>query len=240
MGMTGLSDIGLRRAVNQDAFLATERLWAVADGVGGGPAGEVAAALAIDAIGRGARTAHTAADLERLALSAAADVHDASHRDPALVGMATTLTAALLTPEGLAVVHAGDSRLYRLRGGAMEQVTQDHALVAQLLREHLIAPERAATHPLRNMLTRALGRDSDVDYQQMLIAVAPGDVFLLCTDGLTKMVAEDRIAAIVEASPSLDDATHALVDAANAAGGYDNVTVVLGSPAPAATVAVAA
>src|SRR3954447_22160366 len=99
MGMTGLSDIGLRRDVNQDAFLVTERMWAVADGVGGGPGGEVAAALAIDAIGRGAASARSAPDLERLADDAAAEVHDASRRDPALAGMATTLTAALLTSE---------------------------------------------------------------------------------------------------------------------------------------------
>ena len=241
MSMTGLSDIGLRREVNQDAFLVTERLWAVADGVGGGPGGEVAAAIAIDAIGRGAGSAHTAADLEHLAVHAAADVHEAARRDPALAGMATTLTAALLTYEGLAVVHAGDSRLYRLRRGAIEQLTEDHAFVPQLVRQGLLTPERAASHPLRNVLTRALGADPDVDYQQLLIDVAPGDVFLLCTDGLTKMVAEDRIAAIVGAAPTLDAATHALVDAANSAGGYDNVTVVLGSTAPpAATVAAAA
>ena len=240
MGMTGLSDIGLRRDVNQDAFLVTERLWAVADGVGGGPGGEVAAALAIDAIGRGAGSARSAADLERLAADAAAEVHEASRRDPALAGMATTLTAALLTSEGLAVVHAGDSRLYRLRGAALEQLTDDHALVAQLLRDGLLPPERAESHPLRNMLTRALGRDPDVDYQQLLVEMAPGDAFLLCTDGLTKMVAEDRIAAIVAGAPTLAAATRALVDAANAAGGHDNVTVVLGSAAPAATVAAAA
>jgi protein phosphatase len=241
MSMTGLSDIGLHREVNQDAFLVTERLWAVADGVGGGPAGEVAAALAIDAIGRGARTARTGDDLARLARHAAADVHEAGQRDRALCGMATTLTAALLTSDGLAVVHAGDSRLYRLRGSAIEQLTEDHSLVSQLVRQGLMPAERAASHPLRNMVTRALGSDPDVDYQQLLIEVAPGDVFLLCTDGLTKMVAEDRIAAIVAAAPTLDAATHGLVDAANAAGGHDNVTVVLGSvAAPAATVAAAA
>jgi protein phosphatase len=241
MSMTGLSDIGLRRDVNQDAFLVTERLWAVADGVGGGPAGEVAAALAIDAIGRGARTAHTADDLARLAVDAAADVYEAGRRDRALCGMATTLTAALLTSDGLAVGHAGDSRLYRLRGSAIEQLTEDHSLVSQLVRQGLMPAERAASHPLRSMVTRALGSDPDVDYQQLLIEVAPGDAFLLCTDGLTKMVPEDQIAAIVAGAPTLDAATHGLVDAANAAGGHDNVTVVLGSvAAPAATVAAAA
>jgi protein phosphatase len=230
-----LSDIGLRRQTNQDAYLATDRLWAVADGVGGGPAGEVAAALAIDALGRGAASARDAADLEQWAQDAAADVHAAGRRDPALAGMATTLTAALLTPAGLAVVHAGDSRLYRLRRGRLDLLTEDHAMVAQLVREGLVTPERAATHPLRNMLTRALGRDPDVDYATLLVDVAPGDVFLLCTDGLTKMVAEADVAATIAAAPTLDVAALELVRAANAAGGRDNVTVVLGGVRAAAT-----
>jgi protein phosphatase len=235
-----LSDIGLRRETNQDAYLATDRLWAVADGVGGGPAGEVAAAMAIDALGRGAATARTADDLWRGGQDAAADVHAAGRRDPSLAGMATTLTAALLTPDGLAVVHAGDSRLYRLRGGRLELLTEDHAMVAQLVREGLLSPERAATHPLRNVLTRALGRDPDVDYATQLVEVEPGDLFLLCTDGLTKMVAEGAIAATIAAAPSLDIAALELVRAANAAGGSDNVTVVLGAVPAAVTVAAAA
>jgi serine/threonine protein phosphatase PrpC len=239
MGMTGLSHIGRQRATNQDAFLATERLWAVADGVGGGPGGEVAAHLAIEALARGGATARTPADLERLAQAAAAAVH-ARGTDPFLAGMATTLTAALITPTGLAVVHAGDSRLYRLRDGRLDLLTDDHAMVAQLVREGLLPPERAATHPLRNILTRALGRDPDVDYDTALLPVECGDVFLLCTDGLTNMLADDDIAAIVAAAPSLDRATADLVRAANAAGGRDNITVVLGGVAVPAALPVGA
>jgi protein phosphatase len=238
--MSGLSHIGRRRATNEDAFLVTERLWAVADGVAGGPGGEVAARLAIDALAHAAYSTHTAADLERAAQAAAADVHAAGHRDPSLTGLATTLTAALMTPDGLAVVHAGDSRLYRLRRGRLERLTDDHTFTDQLVREGLMAPERAAAHPLRNLLTRALGRDPDVDYDTMLVPVDPGDVFLLCTDGLTKMLSEHEIEAIVASTHSLDEATIALVDAANAAGGSDNITVVLGGAPAAATVAVAA
>jgi PPM family protein phosphatase len=235
----GASDVGRRREVNQDAFLSTGRLWAVADGVGGGPAGEVAARIAIEALERGAPGAHSARDLERLAQDAAAHVHAAGRADRARAGMATTLTAALLTADGLAVVHAGDSRLYRLRAGRLERLTVDHALVDQLVREGLLTPERAATHPLRNMITRALGRDPDVDYDRLFVAVEPGDVFLLCTDGLTKMVGEPVIAATIDGASSLEEAALELVHAANAAGGRDNVTVVLAA-APAAVTAVAA
>jgi protein phosphatase len=236
MGMHALSHIGQRRATNQDAYLATDRLWAVADGVGGGPGGEVASRLAIDALRRGAWAAHTADDLERLAQEAAADVHEAATADPELAGMATTLTAALMTPAGLAVVHAGDSRLYRMRHRRLEPLTEDHAFVPQLVRAGLLAPELAATHPLRNVITRALGRDPDVDYDRLLVPVAPGDVFLLCTDGLTTMVADAQIAATVAGAPSLDRATVDLVRAANAAGGRDNITVVLAGDAAAAAV----
>ena len=231
------SDVGLRRELNEDAFVATDRLWAVADGVGGGPGGAVAARLAIDAIARGARTAD---ELEQRAQEAAADVHAAGIADAQLTGMATTLTAALMTDHGLAIVHAGDSRLYRLRGSRLEQLTEDHAFVDQLVRNGLISAERAATHPLRNLLTRALGRDPDVDYQRLLVPIEPGDVFVVCSDGLTKMVGDQAIATILMATPTLDAATAELVRAANAAGGTDNVTVVLGAVPAMASTAVAA
>ena len=235
-----LTDIGLRREVNQDALLAGERLFAVADGVGGGPSGDVAARLAVDALSAGVASARTVGDLTALAAGASAAVHDAGAADPALTGMATTLTAGLFLPDGrLALVHAGDSRAYRLRDRALEPLTQDHAFIAQLLSSGLITAERAATHPLRNMLIRALGRDRDTDFDTSVIDVAPGDVFLFCTDGLTKMVDEDAIAAIAADAPSLDHAAVALVRAANAAGGRDNVTVVL-TAAPAADVPLAA
>src|SRR4051794_26227879 len=150
-----LTDVGRRRHVNQDALLADERLFAVADGVGGGPGGEVAAGLAVDALAHGAPGARTIDDLVALAADASAAVHDAAAADPALARMATTLTAGLFLPDGrLAIVHAGDSRAYRLRAGAIEALTKDHALVAQLLADGLIDTEGAATHPLRNMLTR--------------------------------------------------------------------------------------
>jgi protein phosphatase len=228
----GLSDVGLHRPVNQDAFFSGARLLATADGVGGGPAGEVAARLAIDALVAGAATAHTLDDLRALAADASAAVFDAARADELIAGMATTLTAALFVPEGLGIVHAGDSRLYRMRDGALEQLTADHSVVDQLLREGLIASERAATHPLRNMLSRSLGRDRDTDFDSWVVPVHPGDVFLLCTDGLTKMVDERHIAARIEASSSLKEAAERLVRSANSAGGRDNVTVVLAAAPP--------
>ena len=232
VGHAALTDVGRHRAVNQDAFFASERLFAVADGVGGGPAGEVAARLAVDAVSLGASSARTLGDLRVLAADASEAVYDAIAADPALSGMATTLTAGLLLADGrLGIVHAGDSRAYRVRDGALDALTADHAMVAQLLGAGLITPEQAETHPLRNMLTRALGRDRDTDFDAFVVDVAPGDVFLFCTDGLTKMVGEPAIAAIVDRCGSLDVAAMALVRTANAAGGRDNVTVVLaGAP----------
>ena len=227
-----LSDIGRRREINQDAFLASERLFAVADGVGGGPGGEVASRLAIEALAAGAEGAFGADDLASLAAASATAVHARGERDAALAGMATTLTAGLFTPEGLAVVHAGDSRLYRLRDGALERLTSDHSFVDQLVDGGIITPEQAATHPLRNMITRALGRDPDVDYDAWTEPVLPGDVFLFCSDGLTKMIDEPTIERIASTAATLDDAVLELVRAANGAGGRDNITVVLAAAPP--------
>lgn len=229
-----LTDIGLRRAVNQDALFAGDRLLAVADGVGGGPGGEVAARVAIDALAGRAATASSPGDLNALAAGASAAVHDRAAADSSLRGMATTLTAGLFVPDGLAVVHAGDSRLYRLRDGGIEQLTADHAFVEQLVANGLLAPELAATHPMRNTLTRALGRDRDTDFDAFVVGIDPGDVFLFCTDGLTKMVDDRAIARVVATAGSLDDAALSLVRLANAAGGRDNVTVVLAAAPPRA------
>jgi protein phosphatase len=235
-----LTDVGRRRAVNQDALLAGERIFAVADGVGGGPGGEVAARLAVDALSAGAAGARTLGDLLVLADDASAAVYDAGAADASLTGMATTLTAGIFLADGrLGMVHAGDSRAYRLRDGALEPLTTDHALVAQLLADGLIGPDRAATHPLRNMLTRALGRDRDTDFDSFAVDTVPGDVFLFCTDGLTKMVSDERITAIIADAISLEAAAMQLVRAANTAGGSDNVTVVLAA-APAVESRVAA
>ncbi|MEA2480103.1 MAG: family protein phosphatase [Thermoleophilaceae bacterium] len=221
-----LSDRGLRRANNEDSFLVGTRLFAVADGVGGNSAGEVASRLAVDALAAGAEGAHEPADLRRLANSAATAVHDGQAK-PDQAGMATTLTAALVSADGLAIAHAGDSRMYRLRAGTMERLTEDHSFVGQLVRSGRISAAEAERHPLRSVITRALGRDPDVDYATTLADASAGDVFLICSDGLTGMIGEDDMAAILERSGSLPEAALRLVRAANEAGGRDNVTVVL-------------
>jgi protein phosphatase len=145
-----------------------------------------------------------------------------------------------LAGDRVEVAHAGDSRLYRLRGGTLECLTDDHSFVSQMLREGMLTAEQAAVHPMRSLITRALGRDPDVDYAAQSIEAAPGDIFLLCSDGLTGMLPDGQIETIVRDSSSLDDAALRLIRQANAAGGRDNITVVLfrlGAGAPAALAA---
>jgi protein phosphatase len=235
-----LSDTGLRREHNEDSFMVAERVFAVADGVGGGHAGEVASSVAVEAMRIGAHHAWEGDDLERLAQRAAGAVHAKALAESALAGMATTLTSALVAGDRVEVAHAGDSRLYRLRGGTLECMTDDHSFVGQMLREGMITAEQAATHPMRSVITRALGRDPDVDYAKESIEAQAGDIFLLCSDGLTGMLPDGQIETIVADSSSLDDAALRLVRQANAAGGRDNITVVLfrlGAGAPAALAA---
>jgi serine/threonine protein phosphatase PrpC len=235
-----LSDTGLRRSANQDSFFAGERLFAVADGVGGGKAGDVASRLAVGALAAGADEAHEAADLGRLAQDAAGAVHEQARTSPEHSGMATTLTAALVSGDHVSVAHAGDSRMYRLRGGELERMTEDHSFVGALLRDGRITADEAARHPMRSVIIRALGRDPDVDFATDVIAAEPGDVFLLCSDWLSTMLPDDQIRTILDRAESLSDAALRLVRAANAAGGRDNVTVVMfrvGAGAPYALAA---
>jgi serine/threonine protein phosphatase PrpC len=222
-----LSDRGLRREHNEDSFMVGERVFAVADGVGGGRAGEVASSLAVEALRLGAHNAFENDDLQRLAQDAAAAVHAQALASPEFAGMATTLTSVLVADDRVEVAHAGDSRMYRLRGGTLQRMTDDHSFVGQMLREGLISAEQAASHPMRSVITRALGRDPDVDYARQSVDAAPGDVFLLCSDGLTGMMPDGQIETIVRDASSLDDAALRLVRQANAAGGRDNITVVL-------------
>jgi serine/threonine protein phosphatase PrpC len=217
-----------------------EHMFAVADGVGGGRAGEVASTLAVEALRLGAHDAIDQEDLHRLAQDAAAAVHARALESPEFAGMATTLTSALVAGDRVEVAHAGDSRLYRLRDGMLERITDDHSFVGQMLRDGLLTAEQAASHPMRSVITRALGRDPDVDYAALSVDAAPGDVFLLCSDGLTGMLPDGQIETIVRDAASLDDAALRLVRQANAAGGRDNITVVLfrlGAGAPAALAA---
>jgi serine/threonine protein phosphatase PrpC len=225
----GFTDPGRKRRRNEDSFVIEPPLFAVADGMGGAQAGEVASRLAAAAF----REFHDADDLDpepRLA----AIIQEANRRiferaagDAQVSGMGTTITAALVVEDGLVIGHVGDSRAYRLRGGRFEQLTDDHSLVADLVRSGRLSPEEADTHPQRSVITRALGTDPDVDVDTFTVAAEAGDLFLLCSDGLTTMVADDEIRDLVSGASDLQQAGKSLVKAANKAGGEDNVTVVL-------------
>ena len=223
------SDTGRRRRANEDAFYARAPLFAVADGVGGAQAGEVASGIAVEVLQQGLPDDGGSVE-ERLR----ARVEEANARITALAradderaGMATTLTVAYVGEHELSVAHVGDSRLYRLREGSFERLTDDHSMVEELVRQGKITPEEADEHPQRSIITRALGREAGVQPDSHTWRGRDGDLYLLCSDGLTSMVSEADVAAIVRDTPSLERAGRALVDAANAAGGRDNITVVL-------------
>ena len=225
----GLTDTGRRRRHNEDSFVLEPPLFAVADGMGGAQAGEVASRLAAAAF----REYRDADDLdperrvEALVQEANRRIYERSRDDANATGMGTTVTAALLEGEHVAIAHVGDSRAYRIRGNALEQLTQDHSLVADLMRSGRLTQEEAESHPQRSVITRALGTDPEVDVDTFAVGLEAGDVFLLCSDGLTTMVSDEEILRLVHESGSLEKAAKALVKAANRRGGEDNVTVVL-------------
>jgi PPM family protein phosphatase len=225
----GFSDPGRKRRRNEDSFVIEPPLFAVADGMGGAQAGEVASRLAAAAF----REFHDADDLdaeERLVAiiqEANRRIYERATGDSDVSGMGTTITAALVADDTLAIGHVGDSRAYRLREGRFEQLTDDHSLVADLVRSGRLTPEEADGHPQRSVITRALGTDPHVDVDTFTVPAEGGDLFLLCSDGLTTMVEDDEIRDLVERARDLDQAGKGLVKAANKAGGEDNVTVVL-------------
>ena len=242
------TDPGIRRASNEDSFCTRPDLglFVVADGMGGHVAGEVASRIVVDAIeafigqtvsadlqttwphdfdvtlgvdGNRLKGAFHLAN-QRLAREVAGSLD--------LRGMATTASALLLTEETKAVVaHVGDSRIYLWREGALQRMTQDHSWVEEQVRAGLLTPGEARTHPWRNVVTRALsgGEDPEVDVQTL--ALQAGDALLLCSDGLTSVVADARIAELLQGHPDLDDACAALVREANEGGGPDNVTTLI-------------
>jgi protein phosphatase len=154
-------------------------------------------------------------------------VYQRSSQDAAVSGMGTTMTVALVEEGAVVFGHVGDSRAYLIRDGKLEQLTEDHSLVAELVRSGKLSPEEAETHPQRSVITRALGTDPDVDVDTFSIETAPGDLFMLCSDGLTSMVEDDVILQTIEKNrDNLQTAAKALIRAANKGGGEDNITVV--------------
>jgi protein phosphatase len=225
----GRTDAGRKRRRNEDAFVLDPPLFAVADGMGGAQAGEVASRLAAAAFRefREADQLDPAERLQAIIQEANRRIHERAVVDTEVSGMGTTMTAALAEGGNVFIGHVGDSRAYRVREGRLEQLTEDHSLVADLMRSGRLTPEEAETHPQRSVITRALGTDPEVDVDSFQVVACAGDVFLLCSDGLTTMVSDEDILAIIAGAKSLEDAAKTLVKAANRGGGEDNVTVVL-------------
>ena len=222
------TDTGRQRRANEDSVLAHAPLFVVADGMGGAQAGEVASRLAVDEFRRGLREGDgLEGALAQRVREANARIYERSQRRAEQAGMGTTLTAIHVGPERVSVAHVGDSRAYRLRDGQLERLTEDHTLVDELIRQGRLSPEEASEHPQRSVITRALGPEAVVDVDTASLEGQAGDIYLLCSDGLTTMVSEERVAAILKANPRLRDAGEALIAAANEAGGRDNITVVL-------------
>jgi serine/threonine protein phosphatase PrpC len=228
-GTAAATDPGRRRRHNEDSYVCEPPLFAVADGIGGAQAGEIASGLAAavlrDDSGDGAGDGR--ARVDGLIQEANRRVYDRQTQDAAVSGMGTTMTVAFFDGNGVWIGHVGDSRAYLVRDGALEQLTEDHSLVAELVRSGKLSPEEAETHPQRSVVTRALGTDPDVDVDTFRVDAQPGDLFMLCSDGLTSMAADDTI--LDEIRRNRDDlraAAKALIRAANRGGGEDNITVV--------------
>lgn len=219
------TDIGHVRDRNEDRYLVVGPVVAVADGMGGHLGGEVAASLAVEVLERlTERGEGSLADRVREANRA---VFERSMLDRAVSGMGTTLTAAELGDERARLVHVGDSRAYLLRAGELTRLTEDHTLVQQMVRAGELTPAQAERHPHRNILTRVIGVEPDVRVDEMQVELRPGDRLLLCSDGLTTMLPERRIAEILRKERDPQAAVERLIAEANAAGGVDNITAVL-------------
>ena len=226
----GVSDPGRRRRRNEDAYVAEPPLFAIADGMGGAQAGEVASGLAAAVLQEPLEDAGDGEErVASLIREANRRVFQRSNEDAATSGMGTTMTVALVDSGAATIAfgHVGDSRAYRVRGGELEQLTDDHSLVGELVRSGRLSPEEAEQHPQRSVITRALGTEPDVDVDTFTVDAEPDDIYLLCSDGLTDMVSGREILSVVESAGDLEDAARGLVDAANEGGGEDNITVVL-------------
>jgi protein phosphatase len=227
------TDVGRTRSGNEDSYFCGRTVFAVADGLGGHQGGEVASAAAVEPLtaldGRDFATPAEAAEALAGAIAEAnSAILERAAADPSLWGMGTTVTAAAAVGDLLQLAHVGDSRAYLLRDGTLDQRTTDHTVVGELVRRGRLTPAQAAIHPERSILTRAVGLDPriPVDTPEP-IDLHPGDQILLCSDGLTETVRDPQIAEILSTHPDGNAACTALIDAANDAGGPDNITVVL-------------
>lgn len=242
MLVVAATDVGRMRSGNQDAYVVEElrsgegwALLAVADGMGGHAAGEVASSLAVQILQERVAAAQSAwtggsdaaVGLREAALAAHAGIVAAQQANPAYAGMGTTLTAAVVAGPEVAIVHTGDSRAYRVRkGGSIEMLTEDHSVVGELVRAGRLTEEQAMHHPQRNLLTSALGAPGPVRIDTRVATWDVGDILILCTDGLANLVTAAELAEAARDPAGLDTLPARLVELANDRGGYDNVTVV--------------
>jgi PPM family protein phosphatase len=223
-----LSDVGRQRQGNEDSFLERSPLFAVADGMGGARAGEVASRIAVEQFDvQEDVDGPPGEQLAEVARAANRQIHKMAQEDSAYAGMGTTFTAALFGGREITIGHVGDSRLYRLRDGELERLTHDHSLVEEFVRQGKLTPAEAEVHPQRSIITRALGPEPEVEVDTYTHAGRDGDVYLLNSDGLTGMINEDKVAEILRERESLEEAAKKLIAAANENGGKDNITVVL-------------
>jgi protein phosphatase len=223
------SDLGLQRQGNEDNYFVRAPLFVVADGMGGAQSGEVASEMAVEAFGAGLPDGDSpAAGLVHVIETANQRIHERSRSESERAGMGTTVTAAYVGENSVTVAHVGDSRCYRVRDSELERLTDDHSLVGDLVRLGKLTEEQAEKHPQRSVITRALGPEPNVMVDVEEFGARAGDLFLVCSDGLTAMVREDKLKSLlVERTGSLEQLGRDLIAAANAAGGRDNITVIL-------------
>ena len=222
------TDTGRQRNANEDSLFTRNPVFVVADGMGGAQAGEVASKAAAESFDRELPDAPPERILEETIKAANRTIHARAQGDPDLAGMGTTTTAAIVDPEAeeVAIGHVGDSRAYRLRGGELERLTRDHSLVEEMRRKGQLTEAQAEDHPQRSIITRALGPEPEVEVDLQTVPAQAGDVFLICSDGLTTMLDDDHISRLLSRSSSMQGAVRTLVDEANRAGGRDNISVV--------------
>jgi PPM family protein phosphatase len=225
---TGRTDVGRQRTANEDSLFVRPPMFAVADGMGGAKAGEVASALAVEAVENAADSAEPPEEqLAAIVRAANRRIYDLAVADETRRGMGTTLTLVKVHGDEITIAHVGDSRAYRMRDGELSQLTRDHSLVAELERSGQITAEAAEHHPQRSIITRALGPEPDVEVDTYTLTGRQDDLFLICSDGLTSMISDGEVTSILRSAGSLEDAAEELVLAANQSGGKDNITVIL-------------
>ena len=221
------SDLGRQRQGNEDNFFVRAPLFVVADGMGGAQAGEVASEIAVRSFDDELPNGSRAEALVRVIEEANKRIHERARSDDSLHGMGTTTTAAYVDNDEVVIAHVGDSRAYLLRKGELIRLTKDHSLVGELVARGKLTEEQAEQHPQRSVITRALGPEASVQVDIDIFPAKAGDLFLLCSDGLTSMVHEPKLRPLFEEANSLEELGKRLIDAANAAGGRDNITVIL-------------